>query len=650
MTSPAAGLPPYKMVINNADDLENATIRPEDIPKAALVGKPLLVFTSCFVSICVFLFGYDQGYFSSILTNEHFEEYYDNPSSVQIGTVVAILEIGALLSSLSLGHVAEKLGRKRTTRLGSILFCIGGTVQTLSTSFHHLGFGRFISGLGVGFLSGTAPTYMSEIASPDIRGLLGSAQFTGNVLGYSSSIWIDYGCSFIDGDLSFRIPLGLQVAFGLVLFFGSYALVESPRWLLEHGHDVEGLIVLADLFAHGHVHDPVAVEAYKSIEESVLIGRLEGKLTYWQSIRRYPKRIFVGCSAQMFAQFNGINVISYYAPLVFEEAGWLGKDAILMTGYNSILYLLSTLIPWWLSESWGRKPLLMLGSCFMGVGLVFIAVFTKTRVATMVVVFVMLFNSSFGISWGPIGWLIGPEVLPNKARASGAALATATNWLCNFIVGQCAPILLELISWRLYLIHALSCVVSFIVVWFVYPETKGLSLEDMDSVFGDKSTASSRISRNNSGSSHNSVSSHTYQSSIKQSDIASFASRHSKTIQARTNPTGTTLLPNEISPMLGAQDFTAASESFLRNLPPHQQNATQGRRWDPAASSFITPGDLEPPDLKSVYKYKTDDSRSIHSSIKRGKKAISSAFRFWKTDNNHSDTDAISERFLSDDV
>lgn len=650
------------MAITEPENVEDVIIRPEDIPKAALVGKPLLVFTSCFVSICVFLFGYDQGYFSSILTNEHFEEYYNNPSSVQIGTVVAVLEIGALLSSLTLGHVAEKLGRKRTTRLGSLFFCIGGTIQTLSTSFHHLGVGRFISGLGVGFLSGTAPTYMSEIASPDIRGLLGSAQFTGNVLGYSTSIWIDYGCSFIDSDLSFRMPLGLQVAFGLVLFFGSYALVESPRWLLEHGHDVEGLIVLADLFAQGRVYDPVAVEAYKSIEETVLVGRLEGKLSSWQAIRRYPKRIFVGCSAQMFAQFNGINVISYYAPLVFEEAGWLGKDAILMTGYNSILYLLSTLLPWWLSESWGRKPLLLLGSCFMGVGLVFIALFTRDRVTTMVVAFVMLFNSSFGISWGPIGWLIGPEVLPNKARASGAALSTATNWLCNFIVGQCAPILLELISWRLYLIHALSCLVSFLVVWLFYPETKGLSLEDMDSVFGDKSAASSYISRNNSSgsssssvtSSQNPLSCHTYQNSLKKahSDMAISASKHNKAIQARTNPTFTTspLMPNEISPMLGAQDLTAASESFLRNLPPHQQNGMQGRRWDPTASPFITPADLEPPDLKSVYKFKTDDSRSIQSSIKRGKKVLSSVFRFRKTDRSRSDSDAISERFLNDDV
>ncbi|VEU20605.1 DEKNAAC101463 [Brettanomyces naardenensis] len=334
---------------------------------------------------------------------------------------------------------------------------------------------------------------MSEIASADTRGLLGSAQFTGNVLGYSTSIWIDYGCSYIKNDYSFRIPLLLQVVFGLVLFIGSFALVESPRWLLEHDHDAEGLAVLGDLYSNGETHGEVALETYRSIKESVMIGRLEGELNFIQAIRRYPKRIFIGCSAQMFAQFNGINVISYYAPLVFEEAGWFGRDAILMTGYNSVLYLLSTLIPWKLSESWGRKPLLITGGCIMGFALIMVSVCTKMKASGLVVVAVMIFNSSFGTSWGPIGWLIGPEVLPNKARASGAALATATNWLCNFIVGELAPVLLEMISWRLYLIHSVSCFVSVVVVMKVYPETKGLALEDMDSVFEDRSCISSDV-------------------------------------------------------------------------------------------------------------------------------------------------------------
>lgn len=475
---------------------ENTLIQFHDIPKSLLIGKPLIIFTSCFVSICVFLFGYDQGYFSSIIVNPYFKKEFNNPTALQIGTVVAILEIGALITSLLLTLVAEKLGRRKTTRLGSLLFSIGGLIQTFSKNLFSLGIGRLISGMGVGFLSGTAPTYIIEISSPDLRGFLGCVQFTGNILGYSSSIWLDYFCSFIENNNSFKIPLASQVIFGLILFFGSYLLVESPRWLLEHDHDEEGLVVIADLFANGEVHNDNAISEFKNIKENVLFGRLDGNLNFLQTIQKYPLRIFIACSAQMFAQFNGINVISYYAPLVFEHAGWLGRDALRMTGLNSLIYLLSTLIPWKLSESWGRRPLLIFGGLGMAISLIAISINSYLQNSILVVIFVSIYNSMFGISWGPIGWLIGPEVLPNKARSSGSSLATATNWICNFIVGQITPILLETISWRLYLIHSISCFLSIIIVYDIYPETKGVSLEDMDSLFNDSSRPQSVVNSN----------------------------------------------------------------------------------------------------------------------------------------------------------
>lgn len=574
------GHPPHTADASNTSFLSTATsnpifnihedpdnIQPHDIPRSILIGKPLLVFTSCFVSICVFLFGYDQGYFSSIIVNPYFEDEFNNPTAVQIGTVVAILEIGALITSLSLTVVAEKLGRRKTTRLGSFLFSIGGLIQTISTNLTILGIGRFISGMGVGFLSGTAPTYMIEISSPDQRGFLGCVQFTGNILGYSSSIWLDYFCSFIDSNKSFRIPLFSQVVFGLILFFGSYVLVESPRWLLEHDHDEEGLIVIADLFANGEVHNDDAIMEFKNIKENVLVGRLEGKLNFLDTIKRYPLRIFIACSAQMFAQFNGINVIAYYAPLVFEHAGWVGRDALKMTGIISIIYLLSTLIPWKLSESWGRKPLLIFGGFGMGFSLCAIALTSYLKASVLVVVCVSLFNSMFGVSWGPIGWLIGPEVLPNKARSSGSSLATATNWICNFIVGQMAPILLEKISWRLYLIHSVSCLISVIVVYWIYPETKGVSLEEMENIFGDASTRHPSIASSNS---------------------------------SVYGPLPNADLENHSVPM-----------GISNSTPLVLQSDDHNSQRRGSSTSYVP--DVEIPSLKSIHKFKTDDNKSIRS-------------------------------------
>jgi len=179
-------------------------------------------------------------------------------------------------------------------------------------------------------------------------------------------------------------------------------------------------------------------------------------------------------SAQALAQLNGINVISYYAPYVFESAGWVGRSAVLMTGINGITYLASTIPPWYIVDRWGRRPILLSGALMMAVSLSLISYFIYLDVAstpTMVVLFVMIYNASFGYSWGPIPWLYPPEILPLKIRSKGASLSTATNWAFNWLVGEVTPILQEWIKWRLYLVHAFFCVVSFVVgMFFLLPD------------------------------------------------------------------------------------------------------------------------------------------------------------------------------------
>ena len=242
---------------------------------------------------------------------------------------------------------------------------------------------------------------------------------------------------------------------------------------------------------------------------NVLLQRQEGERTYYEMFRKYYKRLFIAMSAQALAQLNGINVISYYAPLVFESAGWVGRDAILMTGINGITYLLSTVPPWYLVDKWGRRMILLSGAVAMIISLSAISYFIFIDVhytPVLTVIFVMIYNAAFGASWGPIPWLYPPEILPLSIRAKGASLSTAANWACNWIVGEMTPILQEWIKWRLYLVHAFFCAVSFVLgtefppnirvtplilflVYFLYPETANVRLEDMDQLFGDATTA-----------------------------------------------------------------------------------------------------------------------------------------------------------------
>lgn len=472
------------------------------VKESFLVGRALLNFTSIFVSLGVFLFGFEQGLMSSLLTNKYFKAYYHNPSPAAVGTMIAILEIGALFSSFEAGKVGDKIGRRRTIRYGSFIFVVGGLIQATLPNIIVLGGGRLIGGIAIGFLTTIIPCYQLEISPPSDRGFYACLEFTGNIVGYSTSIWVDYGFSFLESDWSWRSPLFLQVVMGFLLWLGTFVIVETPRWLLDHDDDIEGMIVISDLYADGDIEDEVAKLEFRQIKENVLIARVEGgERSYRYMVTRYTKRLSVACFSQMFAQMNGINIISYYAPMIFESAGWLGRSAILMTGINSLVYLASTIPPWYLVDGWGRKPLLLSGAVVMGVSLFLISysLFLNDKYTPQVVVMlVIIFNAAFGASWGPIPWMMN-EVLPNSVRSKGAAASTATNWLFNFIVGEMTPILLDAITWRTYLIPGCSCVLSFLCVHYLFPETKGLSLEEMGSVFDDNLSVFSFHSGYNSG-------------------------------------------------------------------------------------------------------------------------------------------------------
>jgi hypothetical protein len=243
------------------------------------------------------------------------------------------------------------------------------------------------------------------------------------------------------------------------------------RWLLDNDHDEEGMVVIANLYGKGDLHNPEAQREYREIKMNVLITRQEGERSYVDMFKRYNRRVLIAMSAQALAQLNGINVISYYAPLVFESAGWAGRDAILMTGINGLTYLASTVPPWYLVDGWGRRPILLSGALAMVLSLSAISYFIFIDIEatpTLTVIFVMIYNAAFGASWGPIPWLYPPEILPLSIRAKGASLSTATNWAFNWLVGEVTPVLQAAIKWRLYLVHAFFCACSFVVGEYLF--------------------------------------------------------------------------------------------------------------------------------------------------------------------------------------
>jgi sugar porter (SP) family MFS transporter len=545
---------------------------------------------------------------SGLLTNKHFKDYFDDPNSAQIGTMVAILEIGALISALLSGRISDKIGRRRAIRYGAMLFAVGGALQAFALTFRILIISRFISGLGIGVLTQIVPVYQSEISPSHKRGLLACVEFTGNIIGYSASVWTDYFCSTIQSNMSWRLPLSIQSLIAIGLFFGSYVIVESPRWLLSKDHDAEGIVVIADLTTKGNVQDERARNEFRDIKETVVMHRLEGESSYSYMFKRYKRRVFIAMSAQGFAQMNGINVISYYAPLVFEQAGWKGRRALLMTGINSLFYVASTIPPWILVDKWGRRPILLSGALIMGISLTLISysLYLNTeRTRHLVVILVIIFNAGFGYSFGPIPWLYPAEIAPLSVRSKITSLSTASNWFFNWLVGELTPILQELMTWRLYLIFSTSCFISFFVVYYLYPETAGVTLEDMDSIFDDRSSTFS----SKSSSSYHPIDQddETPGGNVHQNLSGAAVARQQALFHSQNDSLQTA------SPLLHKQRSETSFRTQLNQFHPQSNNISS------AASNYS----VEPPEFHEIVKFKNSDQQSLTSSIRRSSNTVS---------------------------
>ncbi|TIB05872.1 hypothetical protein E3P96_00838 [Wallemia ichthyophaga] len=566
--------------------LDDSEINQHQRSSSKLVGSPLLYAITCFASLGVFLVCHYISIFTLTLFTVRIRsrcyEWYHHwpilqvllwqPKCYSVGhygrysTHLLLLQFNLTfpVTSLLAGTIADKIGRKRTLFWGAAVFVIGGGIQSGSTSFMAMVLGRIISGFGVGLLSMIVPIVdrlklqdifteyapTSEISpgislpatltphsanphSADHRGKLACIEFTGNITGYACSVWLDYFTSFIKSDASWRLPLLFQCIIGGILALGSLIIPESPRWLLDQKQDDEGFRVLVDIHG-GYYNNVKADREYREIRDAVEQDSMEPDRSYTCLFKKYKARVFIAMSSQLFAQLNGINVISYYMPLVMISAGWVGRDALLMTGINSLVYIASTIPPWYLVDKWGRRFILLSGATVMCFSLTLTGWWIYIDVPitpTAVVICVIVFNAAFGYSWGPIPWLYPPEIMPLSFRAKGVSLSTASNWAANFLVGELTPILQDVIQWRLYPMHALFCACSFVLVYFLYPETANIPLEEMSDVFGDSDPSPEEVEQLSLRKQTRSL----RQSSVNLPSLANFNEYDQRQRQSETN-------------------------------------------------------------------------------------------------------------------
>lgn len=351
-----------------------------------------------------------------------------NPSIT--GISVSSLQLTAALGALISGYLGDVIGRKKCVRLGAFIYFFTAFIQMFATNFATFVAGRTIQGLGVGFLSMTVPIIQTEIAAPHRRGLMVGIEYTFLIAGYMLSCWVDYGFNFLlPSSMSWRGPFIIQIALSFILLFMSFFLPETPRWLAKQGFHQESLQTVADLHSNGDTDAENVKAIFREIEDAVQYEKTLGSSSWkvlgvaahinskmktdklQEMFTRYRKRTIVGITVQMFAQLNGINIISFYLPSTLSAAGFDERKSLLFTGANAIPYTAATMVTWYLADKWGRRPLLILGGVAMAVLLGVVCGFTESNLeittkANGQYSFVMLYNIVYGFTWGPMPWYV----------------------------------------------------------------------------------------------------------------------------------------------------------------------------------------------------------------------------------------------------
>lgn len=366
--------------------------------------------------------------------------------------------------------------------------------------------GRCVSGISVGLASATVPLYQAEITAPSIRGRLISLQQWSITWGILIQYFIQFGCSYIDGVASFRIPWALQMIPALILSVGMMFFPESPRWLIDHNRNEEALQILADVHGKGDPNADLVRFEYAEIQQQVHFERTEGAKSYLDLFRPgIFRRVSLGMSLQMWSQLTGMNIMMYYIIYVFRGAGITGTRANLIA--SSIQYVLNvamTVPAIIYIDKWGRRPMLLIGLLFMGFWLFLVGglqgrfgnwanlegesapvwvINGHKPITRFIIACSYLFVCSFAITMGPVSWTYPAEIFPMRVRAKAVALSTAANWAFNCALAFGVPPGFSSIAYKTYFIFGTFNFAGFIHVLFMFPETKGRTLEEVEEIF-----------------------------------------------------------------------------------------------------------------------------------------------------------------------
>ncbi|KAH7908218.1 general substrate transporter [Hygrophoropsis aurantiaca] len=438
--------------------------------------------------------GYDQGVMSGIIgANNQFGKDFGDPDPTTQGLIVILMiiqDIGCAIGSLTVFFFGESIGRKRMIMCGASTMLVGTAILTSSTTRAQLYVGRIVTGIGNGFNSSSIPVYQSETCGGLVRGTLVCLNSAVTIIGLVIAYWLDYGLSFVDGPVQWRLPIGFQAVFALFLLIQVSVLPDSPRWLIAHGRTDEGAQILAQLEDRASDH-PDVVEKLKEIEVSLELESAGGPFRYAELIQGGPlgnfRRMCLCAGINIMQQFTGANMINYLAPVVYQGTMGLSRNlSLILGGCTAVTFMFASFIPLWTVDRYGRRMLLMVSAAGLSLCFILTAVLLSTGskpAAYGAAAMVFLFQVFLGIGFLPIPWLYPAEISTTRIRARGSSISSLSNWLSTFIIVQITPPAIANIGWRVFAIFAVFNAFWVPIVYVFFPETKGLELEDVDHIF-----------------------------------------------------------------------------------------------------------------------------------------------------------------------
>ncbi|KAL6354462.1 hypothetical protein LRP88_11798 [Fusarium phalaenopsidis] len=417
-------------------------------------GKKLqLAVTSC--CLCAFvLYGYDQGVFGGILENEDWLRQFNHPGDTLTGFITSSYNLGCLVGCFANFFVGEKLGRRRTIWLAMGWIIVGAALQTTAFTRGHLIVGRIVTGVGTGLKTSTVPMYQSELCEGTKRGRLVSAEVMFVGIGIAFAYWWDFAFSYVGGAFAWRWPLAFQAVFALWVIVVVFGIPESPRWLLNHGNREEAIHVLSAVYDKPVDHPDILRE----------VNAIEAALS-------------------MEAEAEGT--------VLTDNVGLEHRLAQIIAGCIQLMFPIGSLLPSLALDRMGRRSTMMWGSAGLCVSMLMVSALLSQAddtargkaFASGSIAFFFTYMLVFGASMNCVPWVYVPEILPLHARTRGTAIGVSSNWLWNFTVVMITPIIINRLKWKAYLIFMATNLVFIPIIYFFYPETSNLALEEVDYIF-----------------------------------------------------------------------------------------------------------------------------------------------------------------------